>query len=60
MPAGQHEAVAVMPVGIARIVFEIVGPNLIGHWRKRHWCSRVAAICGLYAIHAQGSDGVNG
>jgi hypothetical protein len=37
-----------------------VGPNLIGHWRKRHRCSRVAAICGLYAIHAQGSDGVNG
>ena len=60
MPAGQDKAIAVMPVGIARIVFEIVGPNLIGHWRECHRCSWVATICGLYAIHAQGSDGVDG
>lgn len=60
MSAGQHEAVAVMPVGIGRIVLKIVGPYLIGHWCKSHRRSGVATVGGLYAIHAQGSDGVDG
>lgn len=60
MSAGQDEAVAVVPIGIAWIVLKIVRPYLIGHRCKSHWSSWVSAIGGLDSIHAQGSDGVDG
>ena len=59
MAAGQDESIAVVPIGIFGVVFEVMSPELVGHWSKRHRCSWVSAVGGLHSIHAESSDGVD-
>ena len=59
MAAGQDESITVVPIRVFGVVFEVMRPELVGHWSKRHRGSRVSAVGGLYSIHAKGSDGVD-
>ena len=60
MTAGQYKAIAVGPHGIGRIVAKYLGPKLERDRRQCHRSPRVSAVRGLHAVHAQGSDGVDG
>jgi hypothetical protein len=59
MAAGEDESISVVPIGIFWVVFEVMCPELVGHWSKRHRGSRVSAVGGLHSIHAKSSDGVD-
>lgn len=59
MTAGQDEAIAVVPQGVLRIVFEMVSPELISHRGQGHRSAGVTAVGGLHSIHTQSSDGID-
>lgn len=59
MATGQDESISVVPIGIFGVVFEVMCPELVGHWSERHRGSRVPAVGGLHSIHAERSDGVD-
>ena len=53
MPVRQHEAVAVDPVGIGRIVLQVVTPEYLGNVGHAHRHPRVAGIGGLDGIDGE-------
>ncbi|MNZ78871.1 hypothetical protein D3C78_974610 [compost metagenome] len=55
---GQHEAVTVSEVRVARAVFQIVAPKNLGDIRHAHRGTWMAAVGLLHGIHAEGTNGV--
>ncbi len=58
--AGKHEAVAVGPVGIGRVVAQEVAPEDVCRRRQRHGGAGVAGLGGLHRIHGQSANGIDG
>ena len=54
----EHEAVAVGPVRIARVVLEEVAPQHLGDVRHAHRHAGVTGIGALHGVHGQSADGV--
>ena len=59
VPRGEHEPVAVEPVGVGRRVAQEAGPQHVGHRRGAHRRAGVAAVRLLDAVDGQGADGVD-
>ena len=59
VPRREHEAIAVEPFGIGRIVFEEPGPQHIRHRRGTHRHSRVPALSLLHSVHGEKAQSVN-
>ena len=55
----QHEAIAVQPVWIGRVVTEVLGPEHVSEWRQRHRGAGVAGVCFLNCVHREDPDGVD-
>ena len=53
----QHEAVAVGPLGVGRVVLEVVAPEDFGDLGHAHGCARVAGVGLLHRVHREGADG---
>ena len=58
MPVGQHEAVAVGPGRVLRIVDQHLPPQHLGHIGQPHRRPRVPGIGALHGIHGEGPNGV--
>ena len=59
VPAGEHEAVPVRPVGVFRVVPHETRPQHVGDGRRFHGQSRVAAVGLLHGVDGQHADGVD-
>ena len=59
MPGGQHESVAVRPVGMRRRVVEEARPERVGHRGHPHRGPRMARVRLLDAIDGERPDGVD-
>ena len=57
--AGEHEAVAVGPGRVSRVVAEEVLPDGVGDRRQRHRGAGMAALGGFDRVHRQSADGVD-
>ena len=57
---GKHEAVAVRPLGVARIVPQMLLPKHIGHGRGPHGQARVARVGLLHGIDRKDTNGIDG
>ncbi|GAB1459121.1 hypothetical protein MASR2M50_08950 [Thauera sp.] len=57
MAVRQHEAVAVGPLGVGRVVLEVVAPEDFGDLGHAHGCARVAGVGLLHRVHREGADG---
>ena len=55
---GQHETVAVGPLGVGRVVSQVVIPQDFRDIGHAHGGSRVTTIGLLDGVHAQGADGI--
>ncbi len=60
VPSREHEAVAIRPLGVARIVLEVPLPQHIGHGRSPHGQARVARIGLLHGIDRKDANGIDG
>ena len=58
MAVGQHEAVAVGPVRVARVVLQVPVPQRDGDLGHAHRRAGVARIGLLHGVHRQGADGI--
>ena len=58
MAVAQHEAVAIGPLGIGRVVLEMLAPQCDGHIGHAQGCARVTGLGLLYGIHRQRAQGV--
>jgi hypothetical protein len=56
----KHEPVAVEPLGVARVVFEMPLKEDVADGRERHGCSGVTGVGCLHRIHGEDADGVDG
>ena len=59
VPAGEHEAVTIGPLGIGRVVTEEVLPNGERHGCQRHRRAGVAALRRLDGVHRKRTDRVD-
>src|SRR5207244_13484377 len=59
VPTRQHEAVAVEPFGVRRVVLQVLCEELVREWRERHRRARMSGLRLLYGIHAQRADRVD-
>lgn len=59
MPGRQHEAVAIRPQRLVRVVTQVVLPQVIGDRRERHRRAGVAGIGFLHGVHRQRADRVD-
>ena len=55
---GQHEAVAVEPLGIGRVVPEEIVPYHLGNVGHAHRHARVAGVGRFHGVHGKGSHGI--
>ncbi len=55
----QHEAVAVEPLRVRRVVLHLVRVEAVGHGRQRHRSAGVAGVRLLHPVHREGADGVD-
>ena len=53
---GEHEAVAVGPLGVGRVVAQVVVPQHLGDLGHAHGRARVAGVGLLHGVHGQGAD----
>src|SRR5262245_47177893 len=60
MAVGQDEAVAVRPDRIGGVEAQIALPQAVRDRRERHRCSRMPGVGGLYGVHCQRADRVDG
>ena len=60
MAVGQHESIAVRPDRIGRVEMKTMLPKGVGDRGQGHGCSGVTGLGGLYRIHGEGSDRVDG
>ncbi len=58
MTIGQHEAVSIDPLRIARVVFEVIIPQHFSDVRHTHWRTGMTRIGGLNGIHGERPYGV--
>ncbi len=58
MAVGQDETVTVEPLGVVGVVLEETVPQHLGDVRHSHGGARMAGLCLLHRIHAQGTDGI--
>ena len=58
VPVGEHKAVAIRPLGIARIVAQVALPQNISQRRQCHGRAGMAADRLLHRVHGEGADGV--
>jgi CobQ-like glutamine amidotransferase family enzyme len=58
MAVGQHEAVAVGPLRIGRVVAQVAGPQHFGDFRHAHRGARVAGIGLLHPVHGERANGI--
>ena len=56
VPIGQYEPVAVSPLGIGRIVAQMMNPQNLGYFRHAHGHAGVTRIGFLHSIHRQRAD----
>ena len=59
VPCREHEAVAIGPAGVARVVAHDARVEQIGGGRHRHRHPRVTRVRGLDGVHRQRADGVD-
>ncbi len=55
---GQHEAVAIHPLRVGRVVLHEIVPQHFGNIGHPHGGAGVTGVCFLGRIHAQGTDGI--
>ena len=53
---GEHEAVAVGPLGVGRVVAQVMTPQHLGDLGHAHRRARVAGVGLLHGVHRQGAD----
>ena len=58
--AGKHEAVAIGPERLGRIVTQELVEEHIGRRRQGHGRARMAAIGRLHGVHREGANGIDG
>src|SRR5690606_1319679 len=58
MPVGQHEAVAVEPLRVARIVVQVVVPQHFGDVGHAHGHAGMAGVGRLDGVHGEDADGI--
>ncbi len=58
VPVREHEAVAVVPARIRRVMAQMAAPQRDGDLRHAHGHSRVARVGGLHRVHGEYADGV--
>jgi hypothetical protein len=58
MAVGQHEAVAVGPLRVGRVVAQVAVPQHFGDLGHAHGRAGMAGIGLLHAVHGKGADGV--
>ena len=56
---GQHEAVAVDPLGIGGVVLHLLAPDGVGRGRRAHGHARMAGLGLLDALCGQYADGIH-
>ena len=56
VPVGQHEAIAIGPMRIRRIVAKMAVPQRDGDFRHAHRHARVAGFRGFHRVHRQRAD----
>ena len=56
MAVGEHEAVAVGPLGVGRVVAQVMTPQHLGDLGHAHRRARVAGVGLLHRVHRQGAD----
>nr|GFC96690.1 hypothetical protein [Tanacetum cinerariifolium] len=56
----QHEAVAVWPVRMFRVIAQEIFPQGVADRRQRHGCAGMTRVGLLHGIHRQGANGVDG
>jgi hypothetical protein len=54
----EHEAVAVHPEGVGRIVTQVTGEQQVGQRRQRHGGAGMSRLRLLHRIHREGADGI--
>ena len=59
VPGREHEAVAVGPVGIGRVVLHDARPQHVGERRERHRRARVPGVRLLHRVHREAADHVD-
>ena len=59
MPGRQHEAVAVGPQGVGRMVLQMAGPQRIRHGGRAQRQARVPAVGMLHHVNRQKAQGVD-
>src|SRR5271170_7770817 len=59
MTAGEHEAIAVEPVGLLRIVAQDALPQRVRGWCGAHRSTRMAGVGLLDRIDRQSANGIN-
>ena len=57
---GEHEPVAVGPLGVGRVVLEVPAPERPRHRRRTHRHAGVAAVGGLHHVGGQEAERVDG
>ena len=58
MAVGQHETVAVRPLGVGRIVAQIMIPQHFGNFRHAHGGPRMAGFGFFNSVHGKRPDGI--
>ncbi len=56
VPVGQHEAIAIGPARIRRIVAQMAVPQRDGDFRHAHRHAGMAGFCGFHRVHRQCAD----
>ena len=55
---GQHETIAIRPLGVAGVMFKIQAPKSHSHFGHAHGGTGVAGVGLLHSVHGQCADGV--
>ena len=56
---GKHKAVAVGPLGVGRVVLQVVAPQHLGNIGHAHGRTRMAGLGFLDGVHTQSANGVS-
>jgi len=59
VPCGEHEPVAVRPLGVRGVVPEVLRVDRVGERREGHRCARMAGTRLLHRVHRQDADRVD-
>ena len=59
MATRKHEAIAIGPLRIRRVMLQVTREQRVAQWRKGHGRARVARVRLLHRVHGKGADGVD-